>query len=696
MDSRGIPIVLSAKRSNTTPNRTQQSTTPKRYDRPSSPFFLPSVKNELTLLEAYDTFSESCFLSRYQPTSDDFRCNVRDLYKSNLFTELQSPKPPKRIRSSNLTFETDVDQDQSELPHLDTPKRSRIITASSPIEARTPLGEGDLDLFDDSGPLSPPPAEFGKIQMDEILVKSVQENFVTPGFPHQQQGHSLSTPETPLPLDNTIHEMSIVKNQAILEIPVRRLTRRQAKLAKESENKQEFTIPLPPPKKRGRAAKAKAPEPQVDDTHKAETEIIKQQVQDQISNDIEPEKEQTLVVVEEEQTQIVKEMEEQVDNQEQNAAKERTEELLKNKKKMKEYMKKKSDAEIKTILENFPQLAQHYKLVERAGSGTFSRVYKAKNLLEDQADVNYVAIKLIFDISRPARVANEIRCLAALRSSPGVTPLINAFRHESLTFVVLPYIQFDHFDDFYRDMSADDVRSYISQLLIGLKSAHTKGLMHRDVKPGNFLYNFKTKQGYLADFGLATMSSVKNVNQTSTKSVNNSQYTQKGNQIGYYANDSRSPLQADRSGTKGFRAPEVLLRYRYQTSAIDIWAVGVILLTILTARYPIFEPEDDADGILELAHVFGMKKLKEFTEYYGRTIHSNIPTIPEDPIDLVSFCREINRDRIDKWNQDEYLSAVDLAHHCLQLIHTNRVSASDALNHPFLASSKTCLNSSST
>lgn len=32
------------------------------------------------------------------------------------------------------------------------------------------------------------------------------------------------------------------------------------------------------------------------------------------------------------------------------------------------------------------------------------------------------------------------------RDSPGITPLITAFRHEGLTFVVLPYIQFDHFD----------------------------------------------------------------------------------------------------------------------------------------------------------------------------------------------------------------------------------------------------------
>lgn len=42
------------------------------------------------------------------------------------------------------------------------------------------------------------------------------------------------------------------------------------------------------------------------------------------------------------------------------------------------------------------------------------------------------------------------------RESPGITPLITAFRHEGLTFVVLPYIQFDHFDVGHTDFEQHD------------------------------------------------------------------------------------------------------------------------------------------------------------------------------------------------------------------------------------------------
>lgn len=55
-------------------------------------------------------------------------------------------------------------------------------------------------------------------------------------------------------------------------------------------------------------------------------------------------------------------------------------------------------------------------------------------------------------------------------------------------------------------MTLLDLKHYISELFIGLKHVHDKGIIHRDVKPGNFLYNRRTKTGYLGDFGLAQVS----------------------------------------------------------------------------------------------------------------------------------------------------------------------------------------------
>ena len=61
----------------------------------------------------------------------------------------------------------------------------------------------------------------------------------------------------------------------------------------------------------------------------------------------------------------------------------------------------------------------------------------------------------------------------------------------------------------------------------------------------------------------------------------------------------------ERAGTRGFRGPEVLLRVAEQTVALDIWAAGVILLSILTQRYPFFTATEDVDALAELAIFFG-------------------------------------------------------------------------------------------
>lgn len=97
--------------------------------------------------------------------------------------------------------------------------------------------------------------------------------------------------------------------------------------------------------------------------------------------------------------------------------------------------------------------------------------------------------------------------------------------------------------------------------------------------------------------------------------------------VGFKKDDTRPGAKANRAGTRGFRAPEVLLKCPDQTGAIDIWSVGIILLCFLTRRFPFFNSNDDTDALMEIATLFGRAKLEKTATLHNRTFISNIPEV---------------------------------------------------------------------
>lgn len=149
---------------------------------------------------------------------------------------------------------------------------------------------------------------------------------------------------------------------------------------------------------------------------------------------------------------------------------------------------------------------------------------------------------------------------------------------------------------------------------------------------------------------------------------------------GYPKNDSRPSRRANRAGTRGFRAPEVLFKCTSQTTKIDIWSAGVILLTILGRRFPFFNSADDVDAMIEIASIFGSRRMKAAAALHGQVFETNLPTIGEkgyswEKIVLWSSC-------VAQLTESEK-QATSFLSMLLELNPSKRPTAKEALRHEF-------------
>ncbi|KAH9845921.1 Protein tyrosine kinase [Teratosphaeria destructans] len=385
---------------------------------------------------------------------------------------------------------------------------------------------------------------------------------------------------------------------------------------------------------------------------------------------------------------------------------------------------------------SFKNITQRYRLINRIGEGTFSTVYKAEDLLYDHykndwdvdhdkenVDANattvkqahdrskprFVAIKKIYVTSSPLRILNELELLNDLKHFSNVCPLITAFRHQDQVIAILPFFPHKDFRDYYREFSVEDMRVYFHSLFTALKWTHRSHIMHRDIKPTNFLYSPSQRRGVLVDFGLAEREGTDYHHCTCcykekdrTRKINTSVYAatlnaaQATNQAppppSYPSNDQRPSRRANRAGTRGFRAPEVLLKCTAQTSVIDVWSCGIILLTFLSKRFPFFHSADDIDAFIELCCIFGKKKMKDVALLHGQVLQTNIPTISENGHSwekIILWCT--GRSKKDPAPgagglSKEEQEAVAFMSCCLELDPNKRITAAGAVDHPFLAS----------
>jgi serine/threonine protein kinase len=152
-----------------------------------------------------------------------------------------------------------------------------------------------------------------------------------------------------------------------------------------------------------------------------------------------------------------------------------------------------------------------YKIEQQIGRGGMAVVYRASDgRLNRSVALKILAPEFADDTSFRQRFIREMRAAAAV-DHPNIVPVFDAGEADGALFIAMRYVSGQDLRtllDHEGTLPAARVAHLISQAASALDAAHSSGLVHRDVKPGNMLIGTMTGSGqpdhlYLSDFGLS-------------------------------------------------------------------------------------------------------------------------------------------------------------------------------------------------
>uniref|UniRef100_A0A7N8YJZ8 mitogen-activated protein kinase n=1 Tax=Mastacembelus armatus TaxID=205130 RepID=A0A7N8YJZ8_9TELE len=179
-------------------------------------------------------------------------------------------------------------------------------------------------------------------------------------------------------------------------------------------------------------------------------------------------------------------------------------------------------------------------------------------------------------------------------------------------------------------LTDEHVQFLIYQILRGLKYIHSADIIHRDLKPSNLAVNEDCELKIL-DFGLARHTD--------------------DEMTGYVA-------------TRWYRAPEIVLNWMHYNMTVDIWSVGCIMAELLTGR-PLFPGADHIDQLKLIMMLVGTPRPELLMKLSSESVS------PQSPASFFS-----------DWF---LLHSVDLLEKMLVLDTDKRITAAEALAHPYFA-----------
>ncbi|CAM9557144.1 unnamed protein product [Lampetra fluviatilis] len=286
-----------------------------------------------------------------------------------------------------------------------------------------------------------------------------------------------------------------------------------------------------------------------------------------------------------------------------------------------------------------------YVRLQTIGQGSYATVFKGISRVTWQ----FVALKVVYiheEEGAPFNTIREVSLLKTLKHANIVLLHDIVYTQHALT-LVFEYLETDlhqYMDRHPGGLNAHNVKLFLLQLLRGLAYTHSRGILHRDVKPHNLLLG-ASGELKLADFGMARAQSV----------------------------PSRS--YSSEVATLWYRPPDALLGSTRYSSGLDMWAVGCIFVEMLQGMVIFPGVPGVWDQMERVWQVLGTPNEEEWPEVTSLPLYKPEDIVPQKPRQLGRVWRMLGC----------VPHAEDLARSLLQCCPGRRLPAHAALRHSFFS-----------
>lgn len=274
----------------------------------------------------------------------------------------------------------------------------------------------------------------------------------------------------------------------------------------------------------------------------------------------------------------------------------------------------------------------HYKVLEKLGEGGMGVVYKAHDTKLDR----FVALKFLpHHLSKTesdkARFLREAKAAAALNHN-NVCTIYEIHDEDENPFIVMEYVEGKTLKDIIKDFQKESIPintviDYTAQIGEALKTAHSKGIVHRDIKAENIMIT-ETGVVKVMDFGLAKLSG-----------------------------SAQLTIDASTLGTVAYMSPEQIEGKEVDARA-DIFSFAVVLYEMLSCRMP-FKGEYDSATMYAIIHEEPEPIEKHRSDLSSEMLHVLNRALEKNPeeryqsvndmlIDLKRIVKELNLNKIER------------------------------------------------